>query len=303
MSERRKKHYRLLIALLLLGALLGSLALLYLKGEWWFPLLLRMEQNTAPELEEVEISPSSATLWDGDALAEAEGVTLTRNLMLVNGEHPLPKDYEAELVLYRGALMHPLMRDPYIRLREEVHMETGVRIYVVSDYRTAEEQEEILNSSEDGIAAEVGCSEHEAGLALDVYAPHFGGMRFLDSLSGRMVAQVCDKHGFIVRYPVDKEEVTGISYEPWHLRYVGAPHASLIMDCGMAFEEYIAFFEVGQWYRTGEYLIARLEEEKLLLPKGWERCEISPDNTGYVIVTLRYTDAQALSAMLTSGGN
>lgn len=301
MKEHRKWR-RLFCLLLLFSLLFCSTALTLHKGEWWFPLLLRLEPNTDPDVERVEPSISESTLWDIDDLCEEDRVILSRSLMLVNREHPLPEDYEAELVLYRGALMYPPMRDDYIRLREEVQRETGVRIYVVSDYRTSEEQQEIVDSSEDGIAAQVGCSEHEAGLALDVYAPHFDGTRFLDSLSGRMVTQICDKHGYIIRYPVDKEHVTGISYEPWHLRYVGHPHAALIMDCGMALEEYIEFFEIGQWYRTGEYLIARMDTENLLLPDGWESCEISPDNTGYYMVTLQYADADTLSDFLKNDG-
>lgn len=301
---KRAGKWREPFCLLLLFTILlcGTAAFLH-KGEWWFPILYRLE--TREELSLVAASPplSHCTLWTQEALLEQDNVSATRNLMLVNGEHPLPEGYEAELVLYRGARMHPLMRDDYIRLRDEIYRETGVRMYVVSDYRTSEEQQEILNSSEAGIAAKVGCSEHEAGLALDVYAPHFDGMELLDSLSGRMLSRLCCKHGYIIRYPAGKEEITGISYEPWHLRYVGRPHAALIMESGLTMEEYLEHLEVGQWYRTEEYLIARLPQDRLLIPDGWERCEISPDNMGNVTVTLRYADAQTLSNLLRNRSN
>ena len=288
---------RLLLLLLALLLLLGG-ALLALRGEWWFPILYRLEARE--ELSLVAASPplSHCTLWTQEALLEQDNVRATRNLMLVNAEHPLPEGYEAELVLYRGARMHPLMRDDYIRLRDALYRETGVRIYVTSDYRTAEKQQEILDKSEAGVAAKVGCSEHEAGLALDVCAPHFGGIHFLNSIAGRMLPRICAQYGYIIRYPADKEEITGISYEPWHLRYVGRPHAALIMESGLTMEEYLEHLEVGQWYRTEEYLIARLPQDRLLIPDGWERCEFSPDNMGNVTVTLRYADAQTLSDLL-----
>ena len=49
----------------------------------------------------------------------------------------------------------------------------------------------------------------------------------------------CQDYGFVLRYPKDKEEITGIIYEPWHYRYVGKKHAKKIMAKGVCLEEYI----------------------------------------------------------------
>ena len=192
-----------------------------------------------------------------------------------------------ELTEYNGAEMHPLMVEPYIALRDTVLAETGVRIYVADDYRTAEEQMEILESSEEGTAAAPGCSEHEAGLSLDVYAPYCAGKEFLKSAAGRMVNRVCGEYGFVIRYPLGKEEITGISYEPWHLRYVGEPHAEIMMNSGLTLEEYIQALTPEVWFAHGNYLILRTAADACRLPQGWERCEISEDNAGYRIVTLK----------------
>jgi len=146
-----------------------------------------------------------------------------------------------------------------------------------------------LDSVEDGTAAAVCCSEHEAGLALDVYVPYFSGMNFLRSRAGRLVNRICADYGFIIRYPVGKQGVTGIEYEPWHLRYVGAPHAKLMMDSGLTYEEYLVSLERNVWYRTENYLIARCDADQLVLPDGWMYCEISPDNMGSYLVTLTLT--------------
>ena len=66
--------------------------------------------------------------------------------------------------------------------------------------------------------------------------------------------------------------------------------------------EYLEHLEAGQWYRTEEYLIARLPQDRLLIPDGWERCELSPDNMGNVThpdCTLLYQNAGWLNNPLT----
>jgi D-alanyl-D-alanine carboxypeptidase len=281
-----KKKYRVLLWVLAVCLFVAAGGFVYYHGEWWYPALHHLTHSKDVALEETNLK-TETKFWSLEALIEQENVTLSNNLLLVNASHPLPEGYEAELVEYNGAKMHPLMLDPYIALRDETQEATGVRIYVASDYRTAQEQAEIIASSPDGIAAPLGCSEHEAGLALDVYAPYFGGENFLRSRAGRRVNDLCGEYGYILRYPANKEDVTGIAYEPWHIRYVGQPHAKIMMESGLTLEEYIEALNPGTWYKYGEYLIARLSPYGLNLPARMEVCEISPDNTGYYIVTVR----------------
>lgn len=234
-----------------------------------------------------EVAPSGLRTYTLEEL-KAEGIAQPSTvMMLVNFHHPLPDGYEAILQEYNGARMHPDMIAPYIAMRDEVQRRTGMRIYVASDYRTREEQMEILAESGSDVAAQVGCSEHEAGLALDVYAPYFGGESFLQSRAGRLVNEICSTYGFIVRYPLGKEDITGISYEPWHLRYVGAPHAELMTESGLTLEEYIEALRPDVWYEAGEYLISRQDPRAIRLPMTYKNCQISPDGTGYVIITLK----------------
>lgn len=281
-----RKRYRVLCWVLASVVLLAACGVVAYHGEWWFPALAYLKPHKAPALTRVEDVGERYT-WTLDELTAAEGVTLSNVMLLVNADHPLPEGYEPDLVEYNGAKMHPLMLDGYIRMRDDVQKQTGVRIYVASDYRTPEEQSAIINSAEEGIAAPLGCSEHEAGLALDLYAPYFDGIDFLRSRAGRAVNRACAEYGYIIRYPVDKTNVTGIAYEPWHVRYVGAPHANIIMESGLAYEEYLEYLTPGVWFRTGSYLIARLAPEALELPTGWTTCSLSPDNTGYYVVTLQ----------------
>lgn len=281
-----KKKYRVLLIILASCVFLTFAGVFYYHGEWWFPMWHAMRNASEIELDEITLE-NDTRLWSLEELTAQENVTLSNNLLLVNSSHPLPDGYLPELTEYNGAKMHPLMLELYIALRDDVQAKTGVRIYVASDYRTPEEQAEIIASSEDGIAAQLGCSEHEAGLALDVYAPYYGGINFLRSRAGRMVNDICGDYGFIIRYPFGKEDITGIDYEPWHLRYVGQPHAKLMGESGLTLEEYIEMLTPNTWYQSGEYLIARLSADTLRLPRDFSHCDISLDNTGYYIVTVQ----------------
>ncbi len=286
---RIKKKYRVLCIVLAAVVLAVGVGVVLSHGEWWYPVMLSLRSYPDPDLTETALT-GETRFWTLDGLLAEENVTLSSDLLLVNASHPLPDGYEAVLTEYNGARMHPLMVDPYVALRDAVQAKTGVRIYVASDYRTAEEQAAIIEGSEEGIAAALGCSEHEAGLALDVYAPYYAGEEFLGSRAGRMVNDVCGEYGYIIRYPKHKTDVTGIAYEPWHLRYVGQPHAEIIMESGLALEEYIELLAVGVWYRHGDYLISRRAADDLTLPDGWTHCNLSPDNTGYYILTLKMNE-------------
>ena len=85
------------------------------------------------------------------------------------------------------------------------------------------------------------CSEHTTGLAFDILCgacPH-SDISYANTPEGRWLAQNAHRFGFILRYPKDKEDVTGIIYEPWHYRYVGKEHAANIMSNGICLEEYL----------------------------------------------------------------
>lgn len=143
------------------------------------------------------------------------------------------------------------------------------RIQVVSGYRSKREQEEIYASSlkDNGsdytskYVALPGCSEHQTGLAVDVGefgAPlDFIAPAFPDEGACLAFKKLADKFGFIQRYKADKEDITGISCEPWHFRYVGRPHAALMNEMGLCLEEYIDFIKAytmknGSLYRAYE---------------------------------------------------
>lgn len=95
------------------------------------------------------------------------------------------------------------------------------------------------------------------------------------------------KYGFIIRYPLFKKHITGIRFEPWHIRYVGLPHSEIIYKERLTLEEYIESLEVGRYYRFKNYYISRQQGEKLLIPSNLTDVVVSPDNTGFYIITGR----------------
>jgi len=89
--------------------------------------------------------------------------------------------------------------------------------------------------------AEPGESEHALGLALDLISNQYTELdkRQETTKEAKWLAENCHKYGFILRYPPEKTEITGIIYEPWHYRYVGEEHAKKIYELGVTLEEYL----------------------------------------------------------------
>lgn len=89
----------------------------------------------------------------------------------------------------------------------------------------------------DTYSARAGYSEHQTGLAIDVNTVD---MTFDNTDESNWLSNNCYKYGFVIRYPKDKESITGYMYEPWHIRYVGKDLASKLYNNGnpITFEEY-----------------------------------------------------------------
>ncbi len=172
-------------------------------------------------------------------------------LILVNRDSPLPQDYAPKLTELRNfqyvdERIYPDLQKMFDDMREQ-----GMEPLIISSYRSREEQQEIIDekidfylgfgyTSEDAQAqayreaAPVGCSEHESGLAVDINAEEGDLWTIYDWL-----ARNAWEYGFILRYPEDKEDITGITYEPWHYRYVGRKAAKEIYERGITLEEYL----------------------------------------------------------------
>ena len=127
--------------------------------------------------------------------------------------------------------------------------EDGYNLYLKSAYRSYQTQNTMYynrlkknKGKDDGWVSKPGASDHQTGLGCDVVPRSWRDK----SMNGKMgkepeciwMAEHCQEYGFVIRYPADKEDVTEINYEPWHLRYVGIPAATYIMENGLCLEEF-----------------------------------------------------------------
>jgi D-alanyl-D-alanine carboxypeptidase len=164
--------------------------------------------------------------------------------------------------------------------------------YLTSGFRDFERQAELYNAAADrSFVQPAGHSEHHTGLAADISYLSVSTSDFAHSEYGAWFTQNAHRFGFILRYPEGKEHITGISYEPWHFRYVGLPHAAYIAANAVTLEEYITFLK-----RSGGYdiewegvsyrvIYAAPQNGSLELPVNFEY-GVSPDNTGGYIITV-----------------
>ena len=126
----------------------------------------------------------------------------------------------------------------------------GITLYAHSGYRSYQTQNTMyanrlkrMNGVDDGIVQYPGASEHQSGLAIDVInkagiGKNFTNDAFAPSKEGKWLAENCWDYGFVIRYPEDKVEITGIKYESWHLRYVGVQVAQYMRDHNLCLEEF-----------------------------------------------------------------
>ncbi|HBF14955.1 MAG TPA: hypothetical protein DDW30_04600 [Clostridiales bacterium] len=285
--KRRKRRVAVLISAAVLLLLLGVAAgLLTWRGDWRYHVFYALSRVEKPNLRAVTLEGETVTLDDAALLAD-ERVTFADNLMLVNRDHPIDASFSPNVTEQDGWSMTADTRAAFEALRERVEGKTGERLLILSAYRTDAEQREELDASGEAIAARPGESEHEIGLALDVCIRGCGGKSFLKSRAGRLVNQSCAEEGFVIRYPIGKAEVTGFDYEPWHLRYVGAPHAKIMERSRLTLEEYLDLLRLGQWYETADYLILRTGEASVTLPATFTSCTVSQDGTGHRIFTIK----------------
>ena len=86
-----------------------------------------------------------------------------------------------------------------------------------------------------------GTSEHGIGLAVDIVSNQYAELdaKQAETKEAQWLQEHCYEYGFILRYPPEKQSLTGIIYEPWHYRYVGREMAQKIKESGLTLEEYL----------------------------------------------------------------
>jgi len=174
--------------------------------------------------------------------------------ILVNKNNPLPKTYiPKDLIKVKSNYKDNIKLNKYaykaFDIMKKDALRQGYEIDIMSGYRCYEYQEAIYNKSleEKGYAytfrsiAKPGCSEHQTGLAIDICIYKNNKCYIEHELNNKeeltWLKANCHKYGFILRYPENKEDITGYNYEPWHIRYIGLI-AKKITQKNLTLEEY-----------------------------------------------------------------
>ena len=179
-------------------------------------------------------------------------------LPLVNPWHPLPEGYEPELTQIENGHQVDARCAAALENMLAGCRAAGLSPLICSAYRTQEKQTSLYQnlvskliargySQEDaqakaGIEVAIpGTSEHQLGLAVDIVDLNHQVLDHTqeDTAVQQWLMAHCWEYGFILRYPSDKSEITGIIYEPWHYRYVGEDYALALRDAGLCLEEFL----------------------------------------------------------------
>lgn len=262
--ERKQRRYRIRWIKLLtaLGLLTASVAVLVIGIKLFNGSAAEEAAKLAGANEEIASTPSPIPdASPQSVLPKAEGL-----LILVNWDNPVPYDRPENLV---G--LSEIFGDEVICVNPDgsIDAETGYaakemflaaasegigKYKLASAYRSIEYQDKLWqaridddpsygsNPYENPVKVVPGeCSEHTTGLAIDILSECYGDSDegYADTPEGIWLADNAYKFGFMLRYPKDKESITGVIFEPWHYRYVGKEAAGEIYNRGLCLEEYL----------------------------------------------------------------
>ena len=276
MTEKRKKALRkrrifvsvccVLLIALVAGITFGTKAVIKsVKSKQ-----SSLEAKVSAKAEKTDIKKQTDPAFDDTKqLVTIGGVELDanfKNLLLVNGSHPLSEDYDYTKDLttipeeYHNGQLDQINKDiwPYLKAMIDDARKEGVNLSVWSPYRSYNIQQMLFNrqkqkqieagvpeSEADAKAASIvarpGTSEHHTGLAADI---NMADDAFENTPMYAWLTEHCQDYGFIMRYPEDKIDVTGVIYESWHYRFVGINVAKDIKNKGITLEEYLELKDI-----------------------------------------------------------
>lgn len=182
-------------------------------------------------------------------------------LTLVNPWNEVPEDLDVSLATVDGYLVDRRCQRALSDMLSDCR-EQGYLPIICSAFRTMEYQDMLYNNKIKRLMAEgvpradapsiaaqsvaiPGTSEHQLGLAVDIISETYTNLdRYQEQTAVQQwIMQNCWRYGFILRYPNGTTDITGIIYEPWHYRYVGAVTAKAVHESGLVFEEYLESIE------------------------------------------------------------
>ena len=164
-------------------------------------------------------------------------------MKLVNRENVLDASFSPpELATVGGQQVDSRIAEPLQQMIDAAKAE-GINLQLTAGYRSYERQAAAYNNGQGTSDCPPGASEHNLGLSVDIQSAEehsYNTAAFEATSAFTWLRDNAATYGFIMRYPSDKVDVTGFSYEPWHYRYVGVEQAQLIKASGLTLEEYLA---------------------------------------------------------------
>ena len=198
--------------------------------------------------------------------AQAQALLDDPRMILVNRTHRITEDYLVETKECGSATainktLQTEAAEAFLSMQAAAAKD-GVDVRMQSGYRSVSYQKKLYNDKtqyyrnkglSEAAAREKaativnppGCSEHNCGLAADLNSPEHTTLDtgFADTAAFRWLCENAEQYGFILRYPKEAESVTGITYEPWHWRYVGPENAALLNRSGLCLEDAVTVLQ------------------------------------------------------------
>ncbi len=180
------------------------------------------------------------------------------NMTLVNAENPMQEGYVPELAEVENGYSVDARIAEDLNAMLAAARADGCQPQICSAYRSVEKQVQVFNDTVNGWISQgssfwdayqrttqevalPGTSEHGIGLAVDIVSNQYAELdaKQAETMEAQWLQEHCYEYGFILRYPPEKQSLTGIIYEPWHYRYVGREMAQKIKESGLTLEEYL----------------------------------------------------------------
>ena len=169
-----------------------------------------------------------------------------KELMLVNKFNYLDENYAPDDIVKVSVQFaygdNEIKKEVYEKFRSMYNDAKKEGLYLIWDSYANQKGDEWADS----VSARAGYSEHQTGYTLDIVTYNANMSSFETTNEFKWLQDNAYKYGFILRYPKDKEDITGYSYESWHYRYVGKDVATKIKKLGITFDEYYAYFIEGK---------------------------------------------------------
>ena len=196
--------------------------------------------------------------YDKDTIKKTD--VSKKELMLVNKFNYLDESYAPDDIVKVSMQFaygdNEIKKEVYEKFRSMYNdaKKEGLYLIITSSYRDYNFQKELWDSYAnqkgdewaDSVSARAGYSEHQTGYTLDIVTYNANMSSFEKTDEFKWLQDNAYKYGFILRYPKNKEDITGYSYESWHYRYVGKDVATKIKKLGITFDEYYAYFIEGK---------------------------------------------------------